>query len=530
MKKPELETVKVLLRKCLDNSEALLSSAKVIRGPGRNHIAYHLAALALEEVGKASMLLVETVRPLIVQDDDHGDDDQGLSNSFADHKKKLFWAMLTPSLDAGTITPVDFNTLREIANDIHFLRLASLYVNLDNINPQVEVADERLEILIGLTEARLNLEKLKRIRELDADEQQVLDWFVKAFADSQMQLFFLSEQSRNKLLEFSGDSRKWMMWLHEQVSLIESKNKELMEKELKRLEPTGVLANKPKWRFKIKLFSPSHSTRHKQLNPWNEQVQWIKLFPTKDKTELVAEFTLPAKVPATDLWQSGLQMCSMFVVALNIATVGYYWWYLPEFVSKFYEDLYDLENNAFLQVERNPPLVLNVRRTALKIPQLNAVGLVFAQLIRATQEQASAYGRYMRGLALLAKNDIFVELSGGALIEFAHAFRIALAAYGDWDGVVENFDKAASLAVEGVWINPEMTAEFKALIEAAEALENKLPPSRPITIEEAFKLKAFCDGYLVKRAQREVQKAMQQGQSAEPSKTDETVSQEADPD
>lgn len=31
-------------------------------------------------------------------------------------------------------------------------------------------------------------------------------------------------------------------------------------------------------------------------------------------------------------------MCSMFVVSLNIATVGYFWWYLPEFESSRFRE------------------------------------------------------------------------------------------------------------------------------------------------------------------------------------------------
>src|SRR5262249_11774572 len=147
--------------------------------------------------------------------------------------------------------------------------------------------------IIGLTESRLGLEKLKRIRELDADEQQIVDWFFKAFSDKQMQSLVLSQQSRAKLLEFSGDSRKWMTWLYEEAAAAETKSKELMAEELKRLEPSGVHANKPKWRIKIRLYSLSHSIRPKQLNDWNKHIHWIKLFPVgNDKHQLLVEITI----------------------------------------------------------------------------------------------------------------------------------------------------------------------------------------------------------------------------------------------
>src|SRR5713226_4158246 len=128
MNSVDLEALKLLFRKCLDNAEALLDSAKDSRAKKRNHIAFHLAVLALEEIGKAAMLLAHRVYPHVVEDEEF--DESKFSNEAVDHRKKLFWAMLTPSFD-GLFTPENFTQLKEIANDIHFRRIASLYANVD---------------------------------------------------------------------------------------------------------------------------------------------------------------------------------------------------------------------------------------------------------------------------------------------------------------------------------------------------------------------------------------------------------------
>ena len=192
----------------------------------------------------------------------------------------------------------------------------------------------------------MNLEKLHEIRQLDSDAQELLDWFMKALADPLLQRFVLSEQSRHKLAELTGNSRKWMTWLHDEVTTGDAKAKELMENEINRVAPTGVLANKPKWRLKIKLHTLSHSIR-----------------------------------------------------------------------------------------------------------------------------------------------------------------------------VPENFEQAVAATLDNLWNQPEMLAEFKSLVEAADSLEKQQSPSRPITLDEAMKLKAFCDAYLGNRARREVQKAIRQRQSAGESPT-----------
>jgi len=366
----------------------------------------------------------------------------------------------------------------------------------------------------------LNLEKIRDIRQLGADAQQLLDWFMQALGDPLLQRFVLGEQSKHKLAELSGDSRKWMNWLHDEAEASEKNAKEMMENEINRVAPTGVLANKPKWRLKIKLHTLTHSIRHKELNTWNDSVIWVKLHPTTKKTELIAEFLLPAKIPVSELWQTGIQMCGMFAVSLNIATVGYFWWYLPEFVSTFYEEVVDLDAKATLRVDHKSLMMANWKRTTLKAQQLHNAGMILTFLMMwATKEQSLACSRYMQGIALLSKNDVFGDFNGQALVHFASALRMSLASYGDWDGVPEHFNQAIADALTGLWNQPDVVKEFASLMEAAESLERQQQPSRRIDLDEVMKLKACCDAYLVHRIGREVQKAIQRREASAASST-----------
>jgi hypothetical protein len=208
-------------------------------------------------------------------------------------------------------------------------------------------------------------------------------------------------------------------------------------------------------------------------------------------------------------------------VALNIATLGYFWWYLPEFVSTFYEEVIDLDTKMRLGVDYKSPGMMKWKRTALKAPQLQTAGMILSHLMMwATKEQSLAYSRYMHGIMLLSKNDVFGDFSAQAFVDFACAFRMALASYGDWDGVLEKFEQAAVAVLDKLWNQPEILTEFKALMDSADDLEKEQTPSRPINLDETIKLKAFCDAYLVSRAQREVQKAVRQRQASAESSTD----------
>ncbi len=52
-----LEEKNKIIKSCLDNAESLIASAEDLKDKrGRKHVAYTLAELGLEEVGKASML------------------------------------------------------------------------------------------------------------------------------------------------------------------------------------------------------------------------------------------------------------------------------------------------------------------------------------------------------------------------------------------------------------------------------------------------------------------------------------------
>ena len=63
---------------------------------------------------------------------------------------------------------------------------------------------------------------------------------------------------------------------------------------------------------------------------------------------------MPKSVTAQDLWNAGMQQCMIFVTALNIATNGFFWWYLPTFISRFHESITDLESNSGIDLTEYP--------------------------------------------------------------------------------------------------------------------------------------------------------------------------------
>lgn len=58
-----IEEITPALQACLANAEKLIEAAEASLKPGSYHIAYHLGALALEEIGKSSMVFMSALNP-----------------------------------------------------------------------------------------------------------------------------------------------------------------------------------------------------------------------------------------------------------------------------------------------------------------------------------------------------------------------------------------------------------------------------------------------------------------------------------
>src|SRR5881392_1408529 len=73
------------MKACVDHARALLDSARAVQAANHPNVAYHLAALALEEIGRRVLIGVQSLavrRP---------DPPAWTAKHTQDHIKKLFW-------------------------------------------------------------------------------------------------------------------------------------------------------------------------------------------------------------------------------------------------------------------------------------------------------------------------------------------------------------------------------------------------------------------------------------------------------
>ena len=484
---------------CLQNAQDFVESAQKLSAEKYRHVRFHLAALALEEIGKAELLEMTFVAETDSRDPAFAE------SSIENHIKKLFWAFWGPSFGKKIITKEEIDQIRGLATSIHLRRLDSLYIKpTDQKHPKNRLPQEEADRLLRLAEARLGMEKAKKMLRPDdpSINKEELKWFLTANSDPEKYKLIFGRKSQEKLIEL-GNVRDWIHWLKETFDQNDEEIRKIVNEELNRKKPEGEAAKKPKYKIKIRINSESHSVRSKNLNEWNKHQDLIKLF-SDDKSDLIVEFQLTASTPAQALWYMGWGMARSFVVALNIASRGIFWWHVNKDRAKYYEEIWDLERNMKLGVQVNPQLSVNFQelRWVLNENQLLRTNLLFYYITMVrNKEEIKPFNSYGLGLAFWAKNDIHLRFELNAYDAFYQAFKEAFQISKDWDGK-SDFKEA----VHKQFVKLEDFKDIDRAIDLGEELANSpaKTPKSPVTLTEILSLKMYCDIYLEIIAKRAV--------------------------
>jgi AbiV family abortive infection protein len=150
MARPD-EKLLAALDACVVHARDLVESAKLVQTSGRPNIAYHLATLALEEMGRRELFQIQAAAASI------GDVPLWQMGATQDHVQKLFWCFYGMGRVQDIIDQKQFFEKREAAADIHAIRLLGLYVeNADTgLNvPSKAITAKQSQSLISLAEGK----------------------------------------------------------------------------------------------------------------------------------------------------------------------------------------------------------------------------------------------------------------------------------------------------------------------------------------------------------------------------------------
>jgi AbiV family abortive infection protein len=489
---PFTEQVIESMQACIDHAHDLLDAARLIQDSGKPNIAYHLAALALEELGRRELLALQTTAnatevvppawPL---------------KHTQDHVQKMFWAFFGAMFRRQKITKDSLEEIRSLAKHIHARRKSGLYVDTDDgLNvPSNAIVPEESDNLIRLVEARFEMASLEEYRpEASLDDIALQTWFLSATADEVKRRYIFSALSMTKLAEVGA--RPWIEWLKSEFDAAQAKAVEIAERELARSRTADVAGTKPKWKMRIRLFSDAHSVRPKALTWWNERVSWIKLVAVpENKRQMIVEILLNDDVPLNRLWFVGWMIAQRFVAAMNLATRGLWWWHLPRQISRYYERIEDLENSAELKLERSPILKIgwgsNLVLDEEALRQAMTCMIVVMHFVGSESWPAIEF--YLGGLTFTSLNEIHWQCELQAYGNFHQSLKAMMKTYGGWKPE-EPFDEAFSrLLTQGAPGMPAVQYEHYRAI--ARAYEADAPETVGVNLTDVGFIKVLCDIY-----------------------------------
>ena len=326
-----------VMQACVDHARDLLDAAKGAHAAAKPHIAYHLATLALEELGRRELIAVESIAS------EHPVPPTWPIKHTQNHVKKLFWAFFGASFGSQQLTKEAFQDMEMLAQVIHSNRLAGLYAESDAEGlslPNEAITSDECERLIELANVRLNMAASEvRRTDITEEERENQRWFLTAADDPERRQYLLSTSSMAKLAELK-DTKTWVKWLREQFAEAEAQAHAAVQGEIQRSKNLPPTKTKEKWKLRIRILSDSHAIRPKVLTAWNKKSHWIKLVPVSGKkNQMIVEFIFGDDVPMEGLWFFGWGIARHFVTVLNIGSMGFWWWRLPEQISRYYENL-----------------------------------------------------------------------------------------------------------------------------------------------------------------------------------------------
>ncbi|HYE25868.1 MAG TPA: AbiV family abortive infection protein, partial [Clostridia bacterium] len=174
------ETV-TAMQACITHARALLESARAVQAAGHHNIAYHLASLALEEIGRRELIPIQALASK------RAIPPAWPEKHTQDHIKKLFWCFFGGSFLYDRISGKRLEEFSALAERIHLTRIAGLYVDKgeDILNvPQQAVSPEECDWLLRLVTARLDMAESETMRDhIPEDEVELQTWFLTATED-----------------------------------------------------------------------------------------------------------------------------------------------------------------------------------------------------------------------------------------------------------------------------------------------------------------------------------------------------------
>jgi AbiV family abortive infection protein len=489
MAKPD-EKLLAAMSACVAHARDLVESAKAVQALKRDNIAYHLATLALEELGKRELYAIQNAAKAV------GDPPTWQTNATQDHVKKLFWCFFGMRSVQHVADQDEFLKMREAVADIHAIRMQGLYVERDDTGlsvPSNAISPKQTQSLIEL--ATSFVEYAESAKPRDDIPQEDIDlqlWFLTACDELETRPYIFNAEALAELRRL-GDVVAWARYIKGKIEADQARLLALTEKEIRRTPDSLGTGSKDRWRIQFKLHTTSNSVRPNPLKKWNARVDWIKLFPqqgAKKKEELLVELVLGDNVPVYGLQGFGFTLALRFIIAINMATSGFWWWPPAPNQRRFYSRIRDLETNHEVTLEDQSFHIFN-KRAELTDGHMHHLSTCLVALPDpADPHKGQAYTHYLGGLTFISLNCIQWRCEALAYGNFLQSMKL-LIVQAEYATKSETADAAIGrfLTEKYPGLNSSDHAAFLNLIKD---FEQHAKPVK-VTLADVFLMKCLCE-------------------------------------
>jgi hypothetical protein len=213
---------------------------------------------------------------------------------------------------------------------------------------------------------------------------------------------------------------------------------------------------------------------------------------TGKSDQLIVEVQLPKRVSVDELWYAALGETQALLAALSIGSRGFFWFSMPERVSRFYEEVIDLEEvDARVLLDRSPAVQIDWGNRALTEDVLADVERCLDGMPSAHERQLHApLDHYVTGLGYLARTDVIMQFESSAFVAFCNAAKAAAVLYVGADPDEPLIKRLQPFLAQ----QPDEEIGVRELLMA---LEERSPMPRAVTLDDVAALKPAVDAFLL---------------------------------
>jgi AbiV family abortive infection protein len=480
---------------CLKNAEDLVSSADLSLERGSHHIAFHLAVLALEELGKRQIVMLNAMSQ------SHKGSAFVSPKKLDDHIGKLFWCFFSQYIFMESLDQSKIDEISGMATFLHERRLESLYVDTERspfVSPKDTVPLEQVENVVLTARSQLEMEKCFTPQPLTSADRRQISWLLDASNNDQLRTFVFSRSSMEKFREI-GRFPGWVDWLQTELAAEHEKVASMIQAERERGQ-AGMLEGRSRWQFEVRLAAISHKLKPSELNDWNSRIDCIKFRAggKKPNQDLIITLLLPDRIRIDGLYLAGKALAEKVMLALNIVTLGFFWWDRPNLTARFTDAFKDIDSNTCIILNEVPVLALEWKAEYLTDEDLSHVGVAFAYLpSRFSGDVYAPFAWYVDGLGFMASVNVHRRHEAYAFRCFYESYWSALRTLGEADG-----SRSEQVFIESVNVELRDADTLSQLYKLGEELSGTSNGQIVATLEDVGKMKLLADIFFIEWIKR----------------------------